>query len=164
MVAPGGLFQFVDPNDNAVVAQPVATGDGGTTVFQLVRTFGGFTEPVLGPMPEAAAPDSLLDYGNCTSAPSASPDYGNCTTAPSGTLDDGYCSTLRVFAGALLAPYLLLPGGLVAIEPAPAPGTALSWTGGYAWLCRFDDDSLDFSNFMYLFWELKKCSFTTIRL
>ena len=52
----------------------------------------------------------------------------------------------------------------VTISPAPAAGAALSWTGTYFWLCRFDEDSLEFSNFMYLFWELKKCSFTTIRL
>jgi hypothetical protein len=70
---------------------------------------------------------------------------------------------MQVFAGALLASYLICAGGVVTIEPAPAPGAALTWTGRYAWLCRFDDDSLEFSNFMYLFWEAKTCSFTTVR-
>jgi uncharacterized protein (TIGR02217 family) len=46
-----GSFYYYDPGDNAVAGQPVATADGVTTTFQLVRTVdaGGvspFTEPV----------------------------------------------------------------------------------------------------------------------
>jgi uncharacterized protein (TIGR02217 family) len=37
---------YSDPDDNAVTAQQFGVGDGVTTQFQLVRTFGGFTEPV----------------------------------------------------------------------------------------------------------------------
>jgi uncharacterized protein (TIGR02217 family) len=37
---------FDDPDDNTVAAQPFGTGDGATTAFQLVRTLGGFAEPV----------------------------------------------------------------------------------------------------------------------
>lgn len=40
-------FLFNDWEDNAVAGQPIGTGDGQTTQFQLVRTLGGFTEPVL---------------------------------------------------------------------------------------------------------------------
>lgn len=39
-------FYFNDINDNAVVGQSFGTGDGTTTAFQLVRSLGGFTEPV----------------------------------------------------------------------------------------------------------------------
>lgn len=42
-------FLFDDPTDDAVTGQPIATGDASTTVFQLVRGFGGFTEPVTAP-------------------------------------------------------------------------------------------------------------------
>jgi hypothetical protein len=164
MFAPGGVFQFDDPNDDTASAQPFGTGDGSTISFQLVRTLGGFAEPVLNPTQGPSSPQTLLDYGNCTISPSLAVDYGNCVTAPSGAIDDGYCSILQVFVGALLAAYALGVGGVVTIAPAPADGAALSWTGTYRWLCRFDEDSLEFSNFMYLFWELKKCSFTTIRL
>jgi hypothetical protein len=163
MFAPGGVFQFDDPNDNLASAQPIGEGDGTTTIFQLVRTLGGFTEPVLNPTPRASIPDLMLDYGNCTTGPTASLDDGNCTSAPSSTEDFGYCATMQVFAGALLTPYVVGTGGTVAITPAPADGAVLSWTGPYTWLCRFDEDSLAFSNFLHLFWELKKCSFTTIR-
>ncbi len=46
-----GSFFYYDPTDNAVANQPVATADGVTTTFQLVRTVGAggpspFTEPV----------------------------------------------------------------------------------------------------------------------
>jgi uncharacterized protein (TIGR02217 family) len=46
-----GSFFYYDPTDNAVVDQPVATGDGQLTTFQLTRTVGAggpyaFVEPV----------------------------------------------------------------------------------------------------------------------
>jgi uncharacterized protein (TIGR02217 family) len=42
-------FLFDDVDDNQVTGQPIGIGDGSNTVFQLVRSFGGFTEPVLQP-------------------------------------------------------------------------------------------------------------------
>jgi uncharacterized protein (TIGR02217 family) len=39
-------FLFTDPDDNAVVAQTIGTGNASNKVFQLVRTMGSFTEPV----------------------------------------------------------------------------------------------------------------------
>ena len=42
-------FLYTDPDDNSVTTQALANGDGATTVFQLVRTFGGVTIPVLAP-------------------------------------------------------------------------------------------------------------------
>ena len=42
-------FLFNDPNDNSVTAQPIGTGDGATTSFQLGRDLGGFWEPVTAP-------------------------------------------------------------------------------------------------------------------
>lgn len=63
--------------------------------------------------------------------------------------------------GVLTATYTMQPGGMVRFDAAPGNGVAITWTGTYNWLCRFDDDSLDFSKFMYQFWELSKISFTT---
>jgi len=42
-------FLYQDPDDNSVTSQDIGAGDGSTTVFQLVRSFGGFSEPVLAP-------------------------------------------------------------------------------------------------------------------
>ncbi len=41
-----GTFLYSDPNDNTVSGQVFGTGDGVTTTFQLIRTVGGFPEPV----------------------------------------------------------------------------------------------------------------------
>jgi uncharacterized protein (TIGR02217 family) len=42
-------FLFDDVDDDQVTGQAISLGDGSTKVFQLVRSFGGFTEPVLAP-------------------------------------------------------------------------------------------------------------------
>jgi uncharacterized protein (TIGR02217 family) len=42
-------FLYQDTDDYSVTAQPINVGDGVTTSFQLVRTFGGFVEPILAP-------------------------------------------------------------------------------------------------------------------
>lgn len=39
-------FLFRDPSDNAVSDQPIGVGGNGATTFQLVRTLGGFVEPI----------------------------------------------------------------------------------------------------------------------
>jgi len=42
-------FLFTDPDDNSVAAQPIGVGDGTTRVFQLLRAFGSFVEPITAP-------------------------------------------------------------------------------------------------------------------
>jgi uncharacterized protein (TIGR02217 family) len=42
-------FLFDDPTDNTVSNQVLGTGDGSTRDFQLVRTMGGFDEPITAP-------------------------------------------------------------------------------------------------------------------
>ncbi len=41
-----GTFLYTDPDDNTVTGQAFATGDGSTTSFTMMRTLGGFLEPV----------------------------------------------------------------------------------------------------------------------
>ncbi len=40
-------FLYADPNDESVTAESFGTGDGATKSFQLVRAYGGFSEPIL---------------------------------------------------------------------------------------------------------------------
>ena len=40
-------FLYSDPDDNSVAAQSIGTGDGATTQFQLMRTYGGNSEVVM---------------------------------------------------------------------------------------------------------------------
>ena len=42
-------FLYTDPDDNTVSSQLIATADGVTVDFQLVKSFGGFIEPVFAP-------------------------------------------------------------------------------------------------------------------
>jgi uncharacterized protein (TIGR02217 family) len=124
-VAGGALpFYFEDPQDNAVSGQEFGTGDGATTVFQLVRAFAGFVEPV----------QSL---------------NGTPAIAISGTPTSSFS---------------LSNVGVVTFASAPASGAALTWTGSYYWLCRLDEDTNAFSQFMSGLFEMKKLSFTSIKL
>lgn len=41
-----GTFLYTDPDDNTIAAQAFASGDGTTTSFTMMRTLGGFLEPV----------------------------------------------------------------------------------------------------------------------
>jgi uncharacterized protein (TIGR02217 family) len=67
-------------------------------------------------------------------------------------------------AMALGTDYVISVSGAVVFMVAPAHGAALTWTGSFNWLCRFDDDKVDFSNFMVGLWEAKKISFTSVIL
>jgi uncharacterized protein (TIGR02217 family) len=42
-------FLYRDQDDNSVTTQGLGVGDGTTTSFQLVRSFGGYAEPVFSP-------------------------------------------------------------------------------------------------------------------
>lgn len=42
-------FLYADPDDGVVVGQNIAVGNGVTTAFQLQRTFGGASCPILAP-------------------------------------------------------------------------------------------------------------------
>jgi uncharacterized protein (TIGR02217 family) len=55
-------------------------------------------------------------------------------------------------------------GGIVTFASAPGAGVSLTWTGSFVWLCRFDDDTAEFSEFMMNMWEVKKITFTSVKL
>ena len=119
------VFQYADGDDKSVTAQTFGTGDGSTTTFQLVRTWGGFVEPVFMPVTITAI-------------------YDNATPTAAYTIGTN-------------------PGQII-FNSAPTATHALTWTGTYNWLCRFDDDSADFEKFMKQLWELKQIKFTSVKL
>lgn len=51
--------------------------------------------------------------------------------------------------------------GIVTFNVAPTAGHALTWTGTYNWICRFDEDSATFEQFAQTFWENKSVKFST---
>jgi uncharacterized protein (TIGR02217 family) len=135
-----GSFVFYDPTDYSVTGQAFGTGDGTTTTFQLCRTLGGFTEPVIVP---AAAGTLNFPGGQSASVP-------NPTIYNNGTLvSSGYA--------------ISTPGGVVTFSTAPAAGHVLTWTGAFGFLCRFDGDDLDFEQFMANLWKVESLKFRSLR-
>ena len=313
-----GFFQYNDPNDGLIVNQPLATGDGTTTSFQLARSKGGFAEPVFlptavsltrsdfvgstlmypiartnyvrNPRSEGAAtgtPGTLPTYWQSNSATGLSRqvvgygttsgvawvdirvfgtatqtglsinlyldtnnaaatlgsawtmsawvmlvagtlpgglylefgEYGTSTASYPGTavaspalwqrsvgtttITDPTINqidamvwvyqtatgavdfTLRIggpqlekyaSATSLILPpvgspavrtvtdYGLYPNGIIVMASAPASGASIQWTGTYNWLCRFDDDSVDFQAIADGYWSVDSLKFTTEKL
>lgn len=120
-------FFYLDPSDNQVVDQVIASGNGVTTTFQLVRTQGAgnhrFNEPVRGV-------------------------FGVPTFKVGGTATTGFT------IGA---------NGVVTFASPPANGATITWTGGFLFLCRFDQDELDASQMMQQLWSQSGLSFVTVK-
>jgi uncharacterized protein (TIGR02217 family) len=121
---PAQLWAYNDPNDNSATNQDFGTGNGTATAFQLVRSLGGFTEPVF--------------------------------------LVNG--TPVIEVAGSPTTPTSISPYGVVNFSSPPANGAALTWSGFFYWPCRFDDDSIEFSNFMSTLAEIKSLKFSTEKL
>lgn len=67
-------------------------------------------------------------------------------------------------AGSPVTPASISNMGVVTFSSAPASGASVTWTGAFYWLCRLDADPLEFSQFMPALHELKKISFTSVKL
>lgn len=63
----------------------------------------------------------------------------------------------------LTTDYTIDAYGFVTFVVAPGNTLPLTWTGTYNWYCRFDDDSIDFSNVMTRIWAAPKLSFTSVK-
>jgi uncharacterized protein (TIGR02217 family) len=66
-------------------------------------------------------------------------------------------------AGVATSAYTLGSYGKLTFTTAPANGAALAWTGTFTWMCRFDDDTLEFQQFMPSYWSAAAVTFTTIK-
>ena len=111
-------FLFDDLEDNTATAQLVGTGNGSTTSFQLVRSVGGFTEPV---------------------------------ENPKSTGLNVYISGALQSSG-----YVIGPTGILTFTAAPSVAVSVTWTGGYYWRVRFDQDDAEFSQTVKNIFDLKK--------
>jgi uncharacterized protein (TIGR02217 family) len=137
---PFSPFLFYDPTDYAVSAQAFGTGDGTTTAFQLVRALGGFAEAVTQPVMTT----TTLYFPGGQSASAVAPvieDNGSTVSSSNYSISNG----------------------LVTFTTAPAAGHALTWTGFFGFLCRFDGDDLDFEQFMSNLWKADSVKFRSLR-
>lgn len=118
-------FLFDDLNDNLVTNQPIGSGNGTATQFQLVRSLGGFTEPVQNPKIGLGQPTLTIYINGVAQAPLTN-------------------YSLNVFTG------------VITFTSPPANGDSISWSGGYRWRVRFDQDEAEFGENISKFFDLKK--------
>jgi uncharacterized protein (TIGR02217 family) len=76
-------FLFTDPDDSTATAQVFGIGDGSTKAFQLIKSFGGYTEPVIA----VHAVTQVTINGSATAAYTVNNDTGilTFTTAPAAS-------------------------------------------------------------------------------
>jgi uncharacterized protein (TIGR02217 family) len=129
-----GNFLFQDPSDNQVTGQAIATGDGATTAFPIVRNFGGFSEKLLAAINQTG--NALLVYLN-------------------GVLQTSGVGTASQFGFSGL-------GDTITFAAAPAEGAAITASFSYYFLCHFTDDTMDLENFMYQLWQAKQVKFESV--
>lgn len=128
-------FLYQDTWDNFISSQAIGTGNGSSTVFQLVKTFGGFIEPVLAPNLSSA----ITVYLN-----------GVSSTASSYTIN-GWGTSSTNGAGSLV------------FNSAPSSGALITATFSYYYPCRFVNDKQAFSNKYYGIYDSKKISFISVK-
>lgn len=119
-----GTFLFDDAKDDLVSDQAFGAGNGSAKSFQLVRSLGGFTQPVF-------APNVIVNIK---------------------------------INGTATAAYTVGNGGVITFTTAPANGAALTWSGSYYWICRFDDDELPIQQFMADLHAAESIKFTTVKV
>lgn len=117
----GGLtsFAFRDQNDNTTTSEPIGTGNGTTSAFQLQRTLNGSVEPIY-----------IVDTrGSATYGP---------YTRPAAITPKAYIN------GSLASATFANDTGIVTFSSPPGGGTALTADFSYGFRVRFEETSMDF--------------------
>jgi uncharacterized protein (TIGR02217 family) len=135
--------------------------------------------------------DSLMGFFNQVGGSAdlwqfTDPDDGTATDAPFGT-GDGTTVAFQLartkggFSEPVFAPtgtvaikaagtpvsgsgFTVGTTGLITFNAAPANGAALTWSGAFNWLCRFNTDTTTFEKFMKNLWDNQSIVFTTEKL
>ena len=128
-------FHFNDLYDNQVAGQLLGYGDAATRTFNFQRTLGTITEPT-----QDVTQSSVAVRVSGVTIPSSNYTF---QTDPNW----GFAYGVLFNAG-----------------NAPAASAPVTADFQYNWPCRFDEDSAEFSSFMLNFWELKKLTFTTMKV
>jgi uncharacterized protein (TIGR02217 family) len=130
-------FPFMDPDDNTVLGQLIATGDGVTASFYLTRTYG------LSAGTTSYEPIGYLDNTYTTKV------YVN-----------GVLKTLTTdYTLSTATPYFQK----VNFISAPAAAAAITVDMRYYFMARIKDDSVEFEKFMDKLWALKKITLVSLK-
>lgn len=127
-------FLFDDVDDDYVADQAIGTGNGSNLNFPLVRTLGGFTEPIL-----------AVNTGI------------GATVKVNGAVQGFNTQWIWLFGN--YGPY----GIQFTAGNAPANGADITASFSYYWPVRFLADENDFSKFMNRLWDLKKLEFESVK-
>jgi uncharacterized protein (TIGR02217 family) len=131
-------FLYLDPDDNtSATDQSLGVGDGATTLFQLVRVFGGYAEPVL-------APNVVTNV------------KVNGVTKTLGSDYDVTLWNLTYLSGAGASPNL---PGMVSFTVAPPASQSVTATFTFYFPCSFLEDHMDFEKFMAPLYSAKSVKF-----
>lgn len=88
---------------------------------------------------------------------------GNIYVEPVGFANTGSAffinGTLQTSGYAVNSPY----NGWITFSSAPGNGLALTWTGTYAYVCRFLSDTVDFSKIYSTIYEAQKLEFMSVK-
>jgi uncharacterized protein (TIGR02217 family) len=120
---------------DSVTGQPIGTGDGTTTIFQLIRTIGGFAEPIQTPYSADGVSPPPIVYGN-----------GIAYTYATDYSVDNLGRIIFVTA------------------PPSSPVTQITADFSYYWPVRFDDDSIEAENMLQYLWAHKSIKLRQVRL
>jgi uncharacterized protein (TIGR02217 family) len=136
---------FNDWEDNCVYNQVIGTGDGSTTSFQMCRTLGGFTEPVL-----AVNQIFSLRFTD---------DLQMVTIGGQEVTIGGQ----EVVLGNT-APITWTQSNGVVTFSAPPPYGPITADFSYYWRCRFAEDTIDPEALFFQFWQMKEIKFRSVKL
>lgn len=129
----GGLLSFFyrDPDDNQTTLEPIGTGDGATTAFQLKRALGGAVEPIYGVDTRGSA-----TYGPYTRPAALTP--------------------VALVSGSPVSATFNGDTGVVTYASAPASSAPLTATFSYGFRVRFEEDKIEFIRTWQQLYEAKQ--------
>ena len=73
-------------------------------------------------------------------------------------------SSLEIKINGVVTTAYTVSNGIIIFNSAPASGAVLTWSGDFYFPCRFADDSVEFTQFMYNLWEAKKVNLVSVKL
>ena len=126
-------FLFTDPTDCRAINQPLGTGDGVKTAWPFVRALNNQAPEPVGFVTAVTA--AYLYFGG-------SPQVGNWN---------------------LVNPSAAQPFPLLQWNAAPAAGVRVSADFNFAFVCRFEDDNVEFEQFMSNLWQCTTVKFRSVR-
>ena len=74
-----------------------------------------------------------------------------------------FVGTPTIYKNGVSTTAFTISNGMVTFTTAPAAGVALTWTGQFMFLCRFDSDEMSPAQMMAQLWSLDGLTFKTVK-